>query len=138
MNEKVSHSGIVTAVTARNVTVKIAQMSACSGCQLKSMCSSAEKKDKLITVKCNDADRWKEGDKVVVSASVRMGMKAVILAFVIPLLLIISCLVTAITLLKMSDAASSLGALLLLAVYYTLLYRYRKKIERNFIFEITN
>lgn len=134
-NEKISHTGFVESVENGHVRVKILQASACSSCQVKSMCSSAESKEKIIDV-WNDNRNYTLGEEVTVCGSMSMGRNAVVLAFVIPLVLMIVWLVVAINLLSLSELAAILGLLALLGIYYALLGVFKDKLSHTFAFWI--
>ena len=134
-NEKISHTGIVESAENGHVRVKILQTSACSSCQVKAMCASAESKEKIIDV-WNDSRSFAIGDEVTVCGSMSMGRNAVVLAFVIPLVLMVLWMVAALKLLMLSEAWAVLGLLVLLAIYYAVLSVFKERLSRTFSFWI--
>jgi len=134
-NEKISHTGIVESEENGHVRVKILQTSACSSCQVKAMCASAESKEKIIDV-WNDSRSFAIGEEVTVCGSMSMGRNAVVLAFVIPLVLMVLWMVAALKLLMLSEAWAVLGLLVLLTIYYAVLSVFKERLSRTFSFWI--
>jgi hypothetical protein len=67
-NNVISHIGVVDSIAEGMVCVRIVQSSACSACKVASYCNSAESKEKIIEVRCSDADSYAVGQKVTVMA----------------------------------------------------------------------
>lgn len=136
MKDIIDHIGVVETIENTHVRVKILQSSACSACQAKSLCASAEQKEKIVDVWDDEADRLTVGDKVRVCASMSMGRNAVVLAFVVPLVLMVVWLVVALRVLSMGELAAIGGVLLLLLIYYIGLWAVRNRLSRSFAFWI--
>lgn len=128
MNDKISHSGIIDSITGTKVHVRIVQSSACSSCKVASYCSSAESKEKMIDVRCLDARKYKVGQAVNVLASQSVGMKAVVLAFVVPTLVLLATIIVCVNY-GISDGIAALAGIGSLIPYYMVLYLFRGKIE---------
>lgn len=136
MKDIIDHIGVVETIENTHVRVKILQSSACSACQAKSLCASAEQKEKIVDVWDDEADRLTVGDEVRVCASMSMGRNAVVLAFVVPLVLMVVWLVVALRVLSMGELAAISGVLLLLLIYYIGLWAVRNRLSRSFAFWI--
>ena len=136
MKDIIDHIGVVETIENTHVRVKILQLSACSACQAKSLCASAEQKEKIVDVWDDEADRLTVGDEVRVCASMSMGRNAVVLAFVVPLVLMVVWLVVALRVLSMGELAAISGVLLLLLIYYIGLWAVRNRLSRSFAFWI--
>ncbi|MBO7233282.1 MAG: SoxR reducing system RseC family protein, partial [Bacteroidales bacterium] len=72
MMDKISHIGIVEEIKGQAVQVRIQQASACDLCHAKSICSSADTKEKFIEVKA-PVGSVAVGDKVMVEGAASMG-----------------------------------------------------------------
>ena len=84
--------------------------------------------------------RWadfKSGDEVLVGVQQRVGMKAVALAYVGALVVLIAALVLAIEGLKLGEGVAIVVTILALALYYGALWLFRNKIEQTIQFTIT-
>jgi sigma-E factor negative regulatory protein RseC len=129
-----SRPGIVSEITAENIAVNIISMSACSGCSAKGICSAFEHKETLVFVP-NAGQNVQNGDKVNVTIKTSIGLKAVLLAYFVPVVF-----VTAALLLLLAAGTGELYAgvisLVSLAGYYFVIYLVRKKLKKQFYFYI--
>jgi sigma-E factor negative regulatory protein RseC len=137
MNKNVSctsRSGIVSKITSENIIVNIISASACFECRVKGLCSAFEQKEKLISVP-NTGQRVQCGDKVNVIMEESMGIKAVMLAYFMPTLV-----VTVLLLFLLEAGTGELYAgvisLLSLVGYYFVIYLIREKLQKQFYFYI--
>lgn len=138
MENRIDHQGTIDSIEGNHVRVRIIQTSACSSCKAKSLCMSSEAKEKTIDVIDYHADRYVVGQRVTVCASMSMGRNAVIIAFLIPLVLIVGWVVVALTVLHIGELNAICGALVICAVYYLVLRLVNRYIEREFSFWIKN
>ena len=136
MKDIIDHLGIVESMEDRHVRVRIVQSSACSGCHAKSLCASAESKEKIIDIWEADTDGLDVGDEVHVCASLSMGRNAVVLAFIVPLVLMVVWMVVALLVLHLSELAAIGGVLAVLLIYYIGIGAMRNRLKRTFSFWI--
>lgn len=133
------HSGIVIKSENGIVSVKIESLSACATCESHGSCGFAEKKDKVIDVRTPNWDIYQQGDRVVVSITETLGMKAVWIAYILPAIL---DLVLFVFLYDSDNPVSELTCALIslafFALYFVVLYFFRKKLERKFTFSLTH
>lgn len=134
MSESIQHTGVVEKIESDSVFVRILQQSACSGCHAQGMCSASEKKEKIIEIP-DTSGRFQLNEKVMICGRSSLGLKAVLLAFVIPLILVVAAIAAG-TGLHWQETTSGLIGLLLLLPYYCLLYFLRDKLKREFIFTL--
>lgn len=113
--------GQVTEVRSGVVTVRIAQLSACTGCHARSVCVSSDCVDRYVTVDIDPKAQFSVGDTVVVQGEMFVGRLAVLLSFVLPLLLLLVSLLLGIKMLELKEGPAVLLALLVLGGYYGLL-----------------
>lgn len=137
MDEKIEHQGVVEEVSRDYVRVTIVQVAACAECKAKSLCVSSESKEKVIEVKGSYPD-LKVGDAVKVCGSMQMGRRAVLLAFTLPMVMLLLIGFVCLGILNMSEGWVMLLMLLSLTVYFSVMYRLRGRIEREFRFWIEN
>jgi len=135
MARYISHQGVVDSIDGQNVIVRITQSSACGGCQARNICHAAESKDKMVEVFYADAENLKVGQSVTVAGAESLGIKAVVFAFGLPLLLLIAALITTLRL-TADEKVSALVSLGILVPYYIVLLLMRNRIKRDFIFRI--
>ena len=74
------------------------------------------------------------GDKVTLVGSVRQSLKATVLAYVVPLVLMLIALYVGTRM--GGDGIGATTALLVLALYYGVLYLFRDRLGKNFTFKI--
>jgi sigma-E factor negative regulatory protein RseC len=136
MTDIISHDAVVKAIDNECVHVTIIQSSACSGCAAKKMCSSAEAKEKDVDVFTSQASSYQVGQKVVLEGRLTDGRRAAIIAYGLPLLLMLPVLFVAIRLTG-SEPLGALCALITVALCYVVIYLFfRKRLQQSFSFRI--
>ena len=136
MADVIRHDGVVDSIEGDCIHVRIVQASACAACGAKSLCSAAESKEKIIDVYGADTAAYQVGQRVMVEGAASMGMKAVRLAFLFPLLLLVAAVALVMWLADGNEALAALAALLVLTFYFLLLFANKKKLAREFTFII--
>lgn len=131
--ETIRHEGIVESIGAKSCLVRILQASACSSCSARQLCRSSESKEKVIEVK-GHYPTLQVGDNVTLIGSVRQGLRASVLAYVIPLIIMLVALYVGTRL--GGDGIGALASLLFLAIYYGILFLFRDKLDKRFSFKI--
>ena len=132
----VEQKGIVIKKQENKLVVKIEQKSTCSSCHARGACTSLDKKDKEIEIKSKDTANYNIGDEVIITISTKLGMKAVFIAFVLPLILIVVALFLSIKLFTLSQSLSALISLVVLSAYYFFLYKQNLFLSKQFNFTI--
>ncbi len=135
MTENISHSGVITSIDGSHIIVRILQTTGCASCSAKGMCNSAESKEHDIDI-IDNSGQWKVGDQVQVIGSTQMGLKAVLLAFVMPFLVLVGVLFLCIAGLGMEEVRGSGYALGATALYYLVLSRFKLVLKNKFAFHI--
>ena len=79
--------------------------------------------------------QFQVNDPVVLIGRTMMGMQAVVLAFVIPCIFVVTAIVVG-ALLDWPETMSGLIGLVLLSLYYGLLYFVRDKLRNRFVFTL--
>ena len=140
----IKHDGIVIAVNGDGtVLVRIVQTSACAACKAKAMCASAESKEKEILAlfvgeeaKRQEGERQdiKLGDEVVVMVQQKMGWKAILLAYMLPFIVMITVVAIGNGLLGIREEVIGTAALCAMGVYYIVLGFFKDKIQKDFSF----
>ena len=136
MAEVIRHDGIIDSIEDDCIHVRIVQASACAACGAKSLCSAAESKEKIVDVYGADTQIYQVGQKVMVEGAATMGMKAVRLAFLFPLILLVGAMALAMWLSAGNEAVAALSALLALTIYFLVLFACKKKLKNKFSFVI--
>ena len=139
----IKHDGIVIAVNGDGtVLVRIVQTSACASCKAKAMCASAESKEKEILAVGDGL--LAIGDEAEVVVQQKMGWKAVLLAYMLPFVVMMSVVAIGNWLLAIGDGPLAMGkngeaiigtvALCAMGVYYIVLGFFKDKIQKDFSF----
>ena len=137
MNNNIKHLGIVESIDGSHVRVKILQSSACSSCSVKGNCNISETKEKIIDIHDKEsADCCSVGQEVMVCGTTSMGMKAVVLAFVLPFIVLLTALFVTMRVTDGDEATSALVSLCTLIPYYIIIYLLRNRISRTFSFTL--
>lgn len=135
MSESVSHKGKVIKMTPQVTTVSILQHGACSACHAAGLCGMADLAEKTVEVATDPYASYGVGDEVEVLLKASMGMKAVWLAYFIPLLIVIAVILGLVAL-GVGEVAAGVSGLGALAVYYFLLWLFRNRLKNEYIFTI--
>lgn len=123
--------GKVVGVEGGHFKVKITTPTACATCHAKSLCSTLEQKDREIIV--SSREPLQIGDIVRIEMEERLGWIALFYAFMLPFLLMILILFGLFAA-GVGQTVSALIAVLSLAPYYLILYLFRSKLEKDFVF----
>ena len=136
MADVIKHDGIVDSIEGDCIHVRIVQASACAACGAKSLCSAAESKEKIVDVDGANAKAYHAGQRVMVEGAATIGMKAVRLAFLFPLMLLVAAVAIAMWLTNGNEATAALSALFVLVAYFLALFACKKRLTREFTFII--
>lgn len=135
MAQIATHDGKVIATEQGLVRVEMHVISACSSCEAHEKCAFVDKAEKIVEVPTADWQRYAVGDSVVVSISEGLGLLAVLLAYLLPAILLIAAIVLTATLTG-SEGLAALVTLVVVALYFLILYRFRDRLQRKFSFSI--
>ena len=135
MADIIKHRGIVEKIDGSHIVVRIVQTSACSACSAKGLCNASESKEKQIDVyEVNPA--YRIGEEVILCGTTSMGMKAVLLAFGIPVFLLLVALFVTMRVTDGDALLSAIVALVAVVPYYAVLYLMKDKMNKTFSFVI--
>ena len=129
--ETISHEGIVTKITDDELEIKILAQSACAACHAKSACGMGEQAEKILTVPRPKSQDFALNQKVNVKMAIGQGNKAAVLAYLIPIILLLTVLFVCLGL-GLSEGISALLSVVALIPYYIILYLRRDKLKQKF------
>ena len=132
---QIEHKGTVALIGRNFVRVDIEVMEACGACASRKACAMGQGTTREIMVYTDEAAKYSGGEEVNVSARQTMGLMAVLLCYVVPLVVLVAALAVAVAL----GCAEGLAALISLgvtALYYLLLALMQKRISRRVVFTI--
>jgi len=132
--DDICHSGFISRINSNTLYVNIVSQSACSGCHAKGFCSVAEQADKEVEITDFKKD-YQVGQEVTVVMRESDGLKAILIGYFFPFLVLIVSLFTTISLTgdEITGALVSIGMVVL---YYGILYLSRNKLQKSFRFEL--
>ena len=135
MADIIKHRGVVEKIDGSHIVVRIVQTSACSACSAKGLCNASESKEKQIDVYESNPS-YRIGEEVVLCGSTSMGMRAVFLAFGIPVLLLLFALFATMRITDGDALLSAIVAMLAIIPYYFVIYLMKDKMDKTFSFVI--
>ena len=133
--ETISHEGVVTKITDDELEIKILAQSACAACHAKSACGMGEQAEKILTVPRPKDKDFELNQKVNVKMAIGQGNKAAVLAYLIPIVLLLAVLFVCLGL-GMSEGWAALISIVALVPYYSVLYMRRDKLKKQFEYSI--
>ena len=133
--ETISHEGIVMKITDDELEIKILAQSACAACHAKSACGMGEQAEKILTVPRPKDKEFSLLQKVNVKMAIGQGNKAAVLAYLVPILLLLAVLFVCLGL-GLNDGLSALLGIVALIPYYIILYLRRDKLKKQFSYII--
>jgi len=134
MTDYIEHDGIVAAVDAETVFVRISRSSACHSCSAGNLCGMNDASEKVLEVSCHSSS-LKPGDKVSVGIPQKSALNAVLVAFIIPSALLL-IFIFVFNYLKMSDLMSASLAIAIVAIYMICLTFFRKLLRQKFVLKV--
>ena len=127
----ISHEGFVTKITDEELEIKILSQSACAACHAKSACGMGEQAEKILTVPRPKSKDFALMQRVNVRMAIGQGNKAAVLAYLIPIILLLAVLFVCLGL-GLDEGLSALIAIAALIPYYIILYLLRDKLKQKF------
>lgn len=133
--ETIYHEGVITKIDDEILEIKIVAQSACAACHAKSACTMSDQQEKILTVPRPEGQEFHLFQKVKVVMAVNQGNKAAILAYLIPILVLLGALFICLGV-GLSEGLSALISIGALIPYYTALYIQRDKLKKKFEYRI--
>ena len=133
--EQIEHKGVVLAIEGKLVRVVIEVSEACGGCSARKSCAMGQTTKREIEVRTADASSYSVGELVKVGAKQSLGIMALLLCYVMPLVVLVASLAVAVTA-GISEGISALISLGVTALYYALLALLKNKISKKITFTI--
>lgn len=133
--ETISHEGLVSKITEDSLEIKIVAQSACAACHAKSACSMGDQTEKILTVPRPEGREFQLMQQVKVIMAINQGNKAAILAYLIPIILLLATLFICLGC-GLGEGLSALISIAALVPYYIVLYTQRDKLKKKFEYRI--
>ena len=134
-SSEISHRGRIVSITPEITTVEIVSESACAACHAKGLCSLGDSTVKQVELPTRGWDNYDVGQEVNVVLRASMGHKAVWLAYVIPLIILVAALLGTLAAggSELLAGGVAIGAI---ALYYLVIWLFRGRLRNEYIFNI--
>ena len=133
--EQIEHKGRVLSIGEGVVRVAIEVNEACGSCASRKACAMGQGTTREIVVCTDDAERYSVGEVVNVMARQSVGVMAVVLCYVVPLVVLVTALAVAVVV-GIADGVAAIISLGVTAVYYGVLGLFHKRISKKIVFTI--
>lgn len=133
--DSIRHTGTITSVGDGTVEVAVKPEEACGSCHAKSICGASGDNDRRMVVPVLDPSEFTTGEIVEVSVEKTMGIRAVLLAYVVPFIVMFAVLLTMLRL-GYSELKSGIWSLASVAVWFLLLRMFRRRLDKEIIFKV--
>ena len=128
----VEQKGVIEEIANGRAKVRISSFTACSDCHAQKSCGISGTASRCIEVPVGRTE-FLVGETVSVSMERSLGLKASILAYLVPFLLMI-CLLILLKSIHASELISGVSTLLLVSLYFFGLYLFRYRMQKAFTF----
>ena len=118
-------AGTVTAVGQHTVTVTFKRSEACGGCAVRNFCHAGNDGENKAEIKVADASSYHVGERVTLTISEKSAVYAALIAYALPLAFTLAGLVIP---LSAGEDTAAFSALAAPALYYLLLFFFRRRI----------
>ena len=130
---EISHSGRIVAIDSQAITVEFVMEDACASCKASALCGMSEGKVKVLQVPAQLG--FEVGEEVNILLKRSMGLKAVWLAYVLPLVIMVAVLL-GLTALGLSELVAGLCGIAAVGLWYLVLWLMRDKLKNEYTFYI--
>jgi sigma-E factor negative regulatory protein RseC len=130
----IEQKGIIEDIKNSKALVRIDTFSACMSCHAKAACGSSECVPKLVEVEITE-EGFYAGEPVYVIMRRALGIRAAILAYIFPFVLVILTLITLASL-HVSELLSGIFSLAVLVPYFFTIYLFRDNLKKSFSFTL--
>lgn len=130
----IRQSATVIRVDAAEIEVEVCRPEACAACKAKSVCSEGGGEGKRMTL-VNDGQGYRVGEQIQLVMRRSAGLKAVIIAYLVPVVLVVAALLI-FQATPMSDTTAALLTLGILVLYFVIIRLLRGRINNQLTIEI--
>lgn len=132
---EVSHTGRIVKVDSQFTTVAIVSESACASCHAAGLCGMSESQTKMVKVQTLPSETYAPGEEVNVVLKASMGHKAVWIAYMLPLVVMLAAIMILLAL-RVSEIVSGLCGIASVLVYYLGVWVLRGRLQDQYVFTI--
>lgn len=134
-NNQVCSQAVVKEVQDTYIIAEIVIQSACAACHAKGACGVSERKQEKLKIDLPNPEIFTVGEVVSIEMKQTLGMKAVVIAYLFPfIVLALGLFVTyALTKQELVSVGVSFG---LTVIYYFIISKLKDKFEKEFVFTV--
>lgn len=130
----IRQSATVMLVTPSEIEVEVCRPEACAACKAKSVCSEGGGEGKRMTL-INDGQGYAIGEQITLVMRRSSGLKAVLIAYLVPVFLIVAALLI-FQAMQVKDIIAAMATLGILGLYFLIVRLLRGRINRELTIEI--
>jgi positive regulator of sigma E activity len=130
----IEQRGVIEKISDGKASVIFSGIEACGNCSSGKFCELFGNASRSINVPASES-HFSKGEEVLIVMKRSLGMKAAILAYLLPFILLILSLITG-TLLKWGDLVTAIITMTFVLFYFIGLYFFRSRIKKSFTFNI--
>ena len=135
--ENITHQAKIINIKGHTITLKLMPNDACHSCAANNFCNlSKHGRERVININDANSANFQIGEEVDVCISLRNGIKAVVYAYIIPLLLLLGAVIICKTI-GLNDFKSGISGIIVLIPYYFVLFLMKNKFNSGLTFKIT-
>ena len=134
-NKFVEHTGYIEEVNSDGAIVRILSESACASCHAKGTCTASDMKEKTIDANAFGVKNLSVGKKVIIRGQKALGLKASLIAYILPFFLVFITLFIVYGITK-NEGIAGISSLVILVPYFLGVKMYTPKLKNTFVFTI--
>ncbi len=131
----VEHTGYVEEVNLNQVKIRIISESACASCHAKGACTAADMKEKVIDIFTHKSSEYKPGQKVTIQGEKSLGLRASLLAYIFPFIIVFVVLFMSYAITK-NEGIAGIISLAMLVPYFLVIKYISPRLQKTFTFKI--
>lgn len=135
MPNTIRQSATIVGITPDELVVEVCRPDACTACRAKSLCQGGDDTNGKRMTLLNDRQGYEVGEKVTLLMRQSSGLKAVIIAYLIPVVLIVATLLIG-QYYAVKEVVTALVALGILILYLIAIRLLRNTMNRTLTIEI--
>lgn len=132
-DQSISHRGVIVSIQENQASVEIVSTSACASCHAAGLCGASESSSKIINARIRPWETFRVGQEVDVCLSRNLGLKAVLLSYVVPLLILLF-LILFLSSVTDSELLAGLAGIAGVGAWYFILYLFRDSLKGKYEF----
>ncbi|MFI3318720.1 MAG: SoxR reducing system RseC family protein [Rikenellaceae bacterium] len=133
--KQLEHDGRIVSIDGDRAVIEIVVNGGCASCSAKSKCGMSESAKREISLSLPKGLNYECGQMVRVGVSYRDGYLAVLYAYILPLVVLVSILIGALAI-GLSEGVAAVGSIVGAGIYYIILYLLRDRVEEKILFTI--